>query len=129
MAKKSTETTETVATVEPKKILDKKHVIAKFRGFSTKRVNAELKKFVLRFSVEGQEEPLFLDKFYTTEADRNSVASLSTNKEYSIRYTEKAAISKTGEAMTTKDGKAIVNRTLWDLELSFAQKVKDADNF
>ena len=92
-------------------------------------MNAELKKFVLRFSVEGQEEPLFLDKFYTTEADRNSVASLSTNKEYSIRYTEKAAISKTGEAMTTKDGKAIVNRTLWDLELSYAQKVKDADNF
>ena len=44
MAKKTTETTETVATVEPKKILDKKHVIAKFRGFSTKRVNAELKK-------------------------------------------------------------------------------------
>ena len=34
MAKKTTETTETVATVEPKKILDKKHVIAKFRGFS-----------------------------------------------------------------------------------------------
>ena len=64
MAKKSTETTETVATVEPKKILDKKHVIAKFRGFSTKRINADLKKFVLRFSVEGQEEPLFLDKFW-----------------------------------------------------------------
>ena len=126
---KSTTTTATVETIAPKNILEKHRVTAKFRGFTNKAVGGGKKKFVLRFSVEGQESPLFLDKFYATEQDRNAVAALVENKEYSVQYTEKAALTADGQPMLTKAGVAIMNRTLWSSELSYNQKVRDADNF
>lgn len=125
---KSTTTNTTTETAAPKKLLDKKTVTAKYRGFSNKALQNGKKKFILRFSIPGQESPLFVDKFYVTEQDRNAVAGLVQSKEYKVTYTEKAAISN-GVQLVTKDGEPIMNRNLWSTELSYNQKVADLDNF
>lgn len=125
---KSTTESSTTAIATPKNILQKKHVNAKFRGFSNKALKDGKKKFILRFSIPDQEQMLFVDKFYASEQDRNSVAGLIQGKEYNVTYTEKPAMIN-GTQMVTKDGEPIMNRNLWSTELSYKQKIADLDNF
>lgn len=60
---------------------------------------------------------LFVDKFYASKQDRNSVAGLVQDKDYNVTYTEKPAMIN-GNQMVTKDGEPIMNRNLWSTELS-----------
>lgn len=55
MAKTTITTTNAATVAAPKKILENKTITSKFRGFSNKALKDGKKKFILRFSIPGQE--------------------------------------------------------------------------
>lgn len=67
---------------------------------------------------------LFVDKFYASEQDHNSVKG----KEYNVTYIKKPAMIN-GTQMVTKDGEPIMNRNLCSTELCYKQKITVLDNF